>query len=158
MIAFCAETSFHYYSCVSAADVKVFSFNLILSMDFLMKLSSFLQPEGNLPQSSAEVEVKEVEVARRRKSSVSGVQGAQQQAEKTVTLALHIEEYDVILVEKMDDINCLALILNVSLLRNSMAYSIEFLLLFNRTKSQLKFVCMVKNSLSRVKLRTSVCI
>lgn len=80
-------------------------------MDFLMKLSSFLQPEGNAPANSidAALDTKEVE-ARRRKSSV----GAQPppEAVKTITLALHIEEYDVILVEKMDDINCLALILN----------------------------------------------
>lgn len=89
------------------ADVKVFSFNLILSVDFLLKLSSFVQPEVS---PDAALEVKEVET-RRRKSSV----GAQpQEATKTITLALHIEEYDVILVEKMDDINCLALILNVS--------------------------------------------
>lgn len=85
-------------------------------MDFLMKLSSFLQPESgsSAPMNSIDValEAKEVEATRRRKSSVSGVQA--QQAEKTITLALHIEEYDVILVEKMDDINCLALILNVS--------------------------------------------
>lgn len=85
-------------------------------MDFLMKLSSFLQPDiGNAP-SSTQVEValeaKEVET-RRRKSSISGVQAQQ---EKTITLALHVQEYDVILVEKMDDINCLALILNVSIL------------------------------------------
>lgn len=79
-----------------------------------MKLSSFLQPEGSTATTNTAdvaLEAKEVEVTRRRKSSVSGVQA--QQAEKTVTLALHIEEYDVILVEKMDDINCLALILNV---------------------------------------------
>lgn len=96
------------------ADLKVFSFNLILSMDFLMKLSSFLQPAaGNASPNAAEIalEAKEVE-SRRRKSSISGVQ-AQQDAEKTITLALHIQDNDVILVEKMDDINCLALILNV---------------------------------------------
>lgn len=97
------------------ADVKVFSFNLILSVDFLLKLSSFLQPEGTgAAGNSADLalESKEVEM-RRRKSSVGGTQ-AQSDAEKTITLVLHIEEYDVILVEKMDDINCLALILNVS--------------------------------------------
>jgi len=95
------------------ADVKVFSFNLILSVDFLMKLLAFLQPMGGTTQSTeTAIETREVEATRRRKSSVSGVQ-AQQQAAKTITLALHIEEYDVILVEKMDDINCLALILNV---------------------------------------------
>lgn len=80
----------------------------------MLKLSSFIQPESSsINQNSVDMalEAKEVE-ARRRKSSVGGVQP--QQAEKTITLALHIEEYDVILVEKMDDINCLALILNVS--------------------------------------------
>ena len=79
-------------------------------MDFLMKLSSFLQPETTVTSNSADIAFeKEVEI-RRRKSSA----GAQTQpdAVKTITLALHIEEYDVILVEKMDDINCLALILN----------------------------------------------
>lgn len=89
----------------------MFSFNLILSMDFLMKLSSYLQPDTSSATSVAieAAEAKEVEV-RRRKSSV-GVKD-QQEAVKTITLALHVEEYDVILVEKMDDINCLALILN----------------------------------------------
>lgn len=75
-------------------------------MDFLMKLSDFLQPAGASPsQNSADVALE----AKRRKSS-SGI--APPDEVKTITLALHIEEYDVILVEKMDDINCLALILN----------------------------------------------
>lgn len=81
-----------------------------------MKLSAFIQPENsNTHQNSVDIalEGKEVEAVRRRKSSVSGVQ-SQGDVEKTITLALHVEEYDVILVEKMDDINCLALILNVS--------------------------------------------
>lgn len=81
----------------------------------MLKLSSFLQPEGvsATPNTMEAIEAKEVEL-RRRKSSVSGVQP--QAAEKTIMLMLHVEEYDVILVEKMDDINCLALILNVSLI------------------------------------------
>lgn len=33
-----------------------------------------------------------------------------------MTILLHVEQPDIILVEKMDDINCLALILNVMLL------------------------------------------
>lgn len=100
-----------------------------------MKISSFLQPDT---AESAEVkeivEVKEVDAQRRRKSSISGgwfnlrfcmnrlfylfnfaaVPPAQQQAPKNITLDLKIDKYDVILVEKMDDINCLSLILNVS--------------------------------------------
>lgn len=98
------------------ADVKVFSFNLILSMDFLMKLSSFLQPEGvTTTQNSGDIAIEQKELeARRRRSSFSGVQAQQQEVEKKALFAIHIEEYDIILVEKMDDINCLALILNVS--------------------------------------------
>lgn len=77
----------------------MFSFNLILSMDFLMKLSSFLQPtSGTAAATSVDAyDVREVEV-RRRKSS-AGIQ-SQPETVKTITLALHIEEYDVILVEK----------------------------------------------------------
>lgn len=81
-----------------------------------MKLSAFIQPEpASVSQNSVDIalEAKEPDAGRRRKSSISGVQ-AQNDGVKTITLALHIEEYDVILVEKMDDINCLALILNVS--------------------------------------------
>lgn len=84
-------------------------------MDFLLKLSSFLQPPtaaSTATSVDAMLEAKETEI-KRRKSSVSGVQA--QEAPKMITLALHIEEYDVILVEKMDDINCLALIMNVSI-------------------------------------------
>jgi vacuolar protein sorting-associated protein 13A/C len=108
------------------ADVKVFSFNLILSMDFLLKLSTFLQPESsssssgsNLNSADNVLEQKELEsstAARRRRSSFSAAASSQQQEEneKKAIFAIHIEEYDIILVEKMDDINCLALILNVS--------------------------------------------
>ena len=101
------------------ADVKVFSFNLILSVDFLMKLSSFLQPptaddeESQIIQNSAdyalEQSTRESETRRRRSSYQQS-----QEAPKKAVFAIHIEEYDIILVEKMDDINCLALILNVS--------------------------------------------
>jgi vacuolar protein sorting-associated protein 13A/C len=101
-------------------DVKVFSFNLILSMDFLLKLSSFLQPEDSLASEdlqNAIIEQREYEstsAARRRKSSFSGANAKQKEVEKKAEFAIYIQEYDVILVEKMDDINCLALILNVS--------------------------------------------
>jgi vacuolar protein sorting-associated protein 13A/C len=98
------------------ADVKVFSFNLVLSMDFLMKLSAFLQPDsGNKIQNSADIALEQKELeTRRRRSSISGTQAQQQDAAKKSRFSVHIEEYDIILVEKMDDINCLALILNVS--------------------------------------------
>lgn len=110
------------------ADVKVFSFNLILSMDFLMKLSTFLQPpnddgdDSQIIQNSADYALEEQQnnareyELRRRRSSFRRQQSQEQEvaAAKKAVFAIHIEEYDIILVEKMDDINCLALILNVS--------------------------------------------
>lgn len=109
------------------ADVKVFSFNLILSVDFLMKLSGFLQPPS---AAAADDDDDELEIIQdfafeqqnsrgtetRKPRSVQRQQspGQEQEATKKAIFAIHIEEYDIILVEKMDDINCLALILNVS--------------------------------------------
>lgn len=110
------------------ADVKVFSFNLILSVDFLLKLSSFLQPSTDVEDDSQiiynsadyalEHSARENEVAARRRRSSYHRQQSQQEQEvsKKAIFAIHVEEYDIILVEKMDDINCLALILNVSIL------------------------------------------
>lgn len=105
------------------ADVKVFSFNLILSVDFLMKLSSFLQPPSDeqdlqIIHNSADYAMQSTREpeTRRRRSSYQHSQGNEQEAPKKAVFAIHIEEYDVILVEKMDDINCLALILNVSII------------------------------------------
>ncbi|KAG5677846.1 hypothetical protein PVAND_007566 [Polypedilum vanderplanki] len=101
------------------AEVKVFSFNLILSMDFLMKLSAFMQVETNSSQpistdASTSSTTYEVENVKKRRSSYSGTnqQQQQQQNEKKAVFLIHIQKYDIILVEKMDDINCLALILN----------------------------------------------
>lgn len=109
------------------ADVKVFSFNLILSMDFLLKLSTFIQPTSDdgddlqVVQNSADIAIQEqsyfrANETRRRRSSFNRQQSQEKEVAKATkaVFAIHIEEYDVILVEKMDDINCLALILNVS--------------------------------------------
>jgi vacuolar protein sorting-associated protein 13A/C len=97
--------------------VKVFSFTLILSLDFMLRISSFLETESSIDEgfnvdAQTENNVIRAEVIRRKRSEV----GNQHQSQsKTITLSFHVEEYDVVLVEKMDDINCLALILNVSL-------------------------------------------
>lgn len=41
-------------------------------------------------------------------------QSAEVEPPQKMTIILNVEQPDIILVEKMDDINCLALILNVS--------------------------------------------
>lgn len=51
------------------ADVKVSSFNLILSVDFLLKLQQFLQPEELVEQKA--LQAAEEQARRERKSSTS---------------------------------------------------------------------------------------
>lgn len=79
-------------------------------MDFLMKLSSFLEPGNAFPNASENILAKNEAEIKKRKTSVQ----VEQDRKKKITLKLHIHEYDIILVEKMDDANCFALILNVS--------------------------------------------
>lgn len=94
------------------ADVKVFSFNLILSSDFLLKLSSFLQPQnGEIQSSEYHVETSRQDYRHRRSFDA----GTHSGSSSTMTFLFMVEQYDIILVEKMDDVNCLALILNVIL-------------------------------------------
>lgn len=81
-----------------------------------MKISSFLQFEQAPVKEEIPFEVKQAELKKRKQSVAVAPPAAE--ASKVIKLALHIEQPDIILVEKMDDINCLALILNVSLIKD----------------------------------------
>uniref|UniRef100_A0A182SWQ1 VPS13-like middle region domain-containing protein n=1 Tax=Anopheles maculatus TaxID=74869 RepID=A0A182SWQ1_9DIPT len=118
------------------ADVKVSSFNLILSVDFLLKLQQFLQPEELTEQKAlqaAEVEQSE----RMRRASTSAGAATQQQEAGQITVILKIEQPDIILVEKMDDINCYALILN-----NEIALNVRLIGERQIIKGELKDLCL----------------
>lgn len=106
-------TLFTFYSSIrNTADVKVFSFNLILSSEFLLKLSSFVQtPNEEIQESNEHV----IETSRHNHRHRRSSDAANQSVSKVMTLLFNVEEYDVILVEKMDDVDCLALILNVNI-------------------------------------------
>ncbi|XP_055538544.1 intermembrane lipid transfer protein Vps13 isoform X2 [Wyeomyia smithii] len=91
------------------ADVKVSSFNLILSVDFLLKLQQFLQPE-ELVEAKA-IQAAEEQARRERKTSTATAP-AERSDPGQMKVNIKIEQPDIILVEKMDDINCYALILN----------------------------------------------
>ncbi|XP_029725509.1 intermembrane lipid transfer protein Vps13 isoform X2 [Aedes albopictus] len=91
------------------ADVKVSSFNLILSVDFLLKLQQFLQPEELVEQKA--LQAAEEQARRERKSSTS-IAPTEKSEVGQMTFIIKIEQPDIILVEQMDDINCHALILN----------------------------------------------
>lgn len=86
----------------------------------MLRISSFInQTESNSELGAeAKADITRPDPTRRKRSAVGN---QQQNQTKSITLSFHVEEYDVVLVEKMDDINCLALILNVSFLYSSLA-------------------------------------
>uniref|UniRef100_A0A182TV09 Vacuolar protein sorting-associated protein 13 n=1 Tax=Anopheles melas TaxID=34690 RepID=A0A182TV09_9DIPT len=118
------------------ADVKVSSFNLILSVDFLLKLQQFLQPEELVEQKAIQAaEVEQTERLRRASTSAGPV--SQQQEAGQITVILKIEQPDIILVEKMDDINCYALILN-----NEISLNVRLIGERQIIKGELKDLCL----------------
>uniref|UniRef100_A0A182NLZ6 Vacuolar protein sorting-associated protein 13 n=1 Tax=Anopheles dirus TaxID=7168 RepID=A0A182NLZ6_9DIPT len=120
------------------ADVKVSSFNLILSVDFLLKLQQFLQPEELVEQKALQVaETEQTERLRRASTSAAATSASQQQESGQITVILKIEQPDIILVEKMDDINCYALILN-----NEVALNVRLIGERQIIKGELKDLCL----------------
>ncbi|XP_055686925.1 intermembrane lipid transfer protein Vps13 isoform X2 [Lutzomyia longipalpis] len=97
------------------AELRIRGFDLIISMDYIMKLMNFL----NAPSVAAtndKVTVndpKKLELATPktpRDTQLTPPTPPNQSSKMTIIIA--IEQPDIILVEKMDDINCHALILN----------------------------------------------
>lgn len=100
-------------------NVLVSSFDLILSLEFLMRLLNFisLPPTDDKPRIGIAVESGPV---RTPVPSNRFSQGTTSETIKTpgqkITVNIKIEKPDIILVEQMDNINCLALMLNVRLI------------------------------------------
>uniref|UniRef100_A0AAG5D0Y8 Vacuolar protein sorting-associated protein 13 n=1 Tax=Anopheles atroparvus TaxID=41427 RepID=A0AAG5D0Y8_ANOAO len=119
------------------ADVKVSSFNLILSVDFLLKLQQFLQPEELAEQKAIQaVEAEQTERLRRSSATAPAANQQQQDAGKFQVI-IKIEQPDIILVEKMDDINCYALILN-----NEISLDVRLIGERQIIKGELKDLCL----------------
>lgn len=91
------------------ADVRIFSFTLILSVEYLMKLADFFGDTEK--KAKAPVEVKSTNAAAKKPSKVS-IEEAQPKSSSQITLSLKIEKPDIILVEHMNNINTNAMILN----------------------------------------------
>ncbi|KAI4489144.1 hypothetical protein M0804_004642 [Polistes exclamans] len=94
-------------------DVRVFSFSIIVSLDYLMKIKDFFNIESsttskNLQQSSQ----KGYSDAVTKKKSVHTSGNVTQM----LTVNLHVEKPDIILLEDMDDINSNCILLNTELL------------------------------------------
>lgn len=94
-------------------DVKVYSFTLILSVDYLLKIADFLKidEEGS---EATKVSVPQTKSINATAAKVQAVAAQEVQSNQQITLNLKIEKPDIILVEHMDNIDTKALILNVS--------------------------------------------
>lgn len=95
------------------ADVRIYSFTVILSVDYLMKVAEFFTsalPKTNEEKASVKTSATK-SLSSRSKSNAAVVQESQTQ----MTINLKIEKPDIILVEHMDNIDANALILNVSI-------------------------------------------
>lgn len=114
------------YAMVSV-DIRVYGFNLILSMDFISKLLMFFQiDDPACTQSSIQVQAKQNEVKRIGSSgkhakavSVGKTREKRDDTEEvdrlpTFTVNIRLEKPDIIIVESMDSPDTEALVFNVS--------------------------------------------
>lgn len=86
-------------------DVRVFSFSIIVSLDYLMKVKDFFGADDTSKQPiQASQKVPETVVKKRTE---------QAPGDTKLTINLHIEKPDIILLEDMDDIDSNCIILNV---------------------------------------------
>lgn len=97
------------------ANLKVSSFDLILSLEFLLKIAQFLTlPEDATPPKPA-VTPASATAPKPKTESTIAIAPIEVESTKKITILLNVEQPDIILVERMDDINCLALILNTQM-------------------------------------------
>ncbi|XP_037949404.1 vacuolar protein sorting-associated protein 13 [Teleopsis dalmanni] len=94
----------------SVAEVRVSSFDLILCIDFLLKLSHFFE----LPEESKNVQpIAEVKPGVVAKQTAVPVKENDIYKENKVSLMIHIDQPDIILIESLENINTSAIIFNM---------------------------------------------
>ncbi|XP_034479091.1 vacuolar protein sorting-associated protein 13 isoform X2 [Drosophila innubila] len=97
------------------AEVRVRSFDLIVCIDFLLKLTTFLSlpsEERDSTTAAAPKSAPVVDSVARESTRVTTTSISQQGPKKTMHLILHIDQPDVILVESLDDLNTNAIVFN----------------------------------------------
>ncbi|KAL7290198.1 hypothetical protein TKK_0015907 [Trichogramma kaykai] len=100
-------------------DVRVFSFSIIVSLDYLMKIKDFFNsnPHETTQQSQAALQASQkalqLEAALKRKSVPATPVPV---VDTMLTINLHIEKPDIILLEDMDDIDSNCIVLNTEIL------------------------------------------
>ncbi|XP_076183155.1 vacuolar protein sorting 13C isoform X2 [Ptiloglossa arizonensis] len=93
-------------------DVRVFSFSIIVSLDYLMKVKDFFTSE----EASSNKTISQNVPKNYNETVMKKKQTQAAPNKKMFTINLHIEKPDIILLEEMDDINSNCIILNTELL------------------------------------------
>ncbi|XP_028133900.2 intermembrane lipid transfer protein Vps13 isoform X1 [Diabrotica virgifera virgifera] len=93
------------------ADIRVFSFTIILSIEYLMKLAEFFK----IPEEQ-EQEIKMISAGKSNVPTPKVKPADTPAAEQHMTINLKLEKPDIILVEHMDNVDTRAMILNAEIL------------------------------------------
>ncbi|XP_011301984.1 vacuolar protein sorting-associated protein 13C isoform X2 [Fopius arisanus] len=88
-------------------DVRIFSFSIIVSLDYLMKIKEFFDVETNQSSQNSTITSQKGTDALKRKNPPP--------TPSMMTINLLVEKPDIILVEDMDDINSNCIVLNAEL-------------------------------------------
>ncbi|XP_028027252.1 vacuolar protein sorting-associated protein 13 isoform X3 [Bombyx mandarina] len=102
-------------------DMRIFSFNLILAMDFLNKIAEFMttglaaETPADAKEELKQVKTadKSVEASRKKISSVAPTTTTETPKLSMMTVNIKIEQPDIILVESLEQKKCDALVLNM---------------------------------------------
>lgn len=106
----------YWYNFISfTVDVRVFSFSIIVSLDYLMKIKDFFEvPQSSQAGPSYATQQKSVSDQAVKKRSAPQTPVSEP---VMFTINLHVEKPDIILLEDMDNINSNCIVLNVSVLK-----------------------------------------
>lgn len=103
---FCTSISRFIFVLGVPVDIHIFSFNLVLNMEYLSKLGVFF---------TSALETRETVPSRLKLHASSSVLSMHTKpSQTTMTISLNAEKPDVFLVENMEDLDTRALVLRVS--------------------------------------------
>ncbi|CAK1598970.1 unnamed protein product [Parnassius mnemosyne] len=104
-------------------DMRIFSFNLILAMDFLNKIAEFMTtglavdapetPTDEVDVIKPSVDKSADNVTKKKASMAAAPQTTEPQNNSMMTVNIKIEQPDIILVESLEQKKCDALVLNM---------------------------------------------
>jgi len=96
-------------------DAQVFSFSIIVSLDYILKIKDFFDMNSKTPAPIQKSDSM-VLLFKKQQQAVQTRRQVIAAAPKILTINLHIEKPDIILLEDMDNIDCNCIILNMELL------------------------------------------